>query len=503
MLTFFPKPYPDELLYSLIARYHVWSGNYEMSDTMEQLFDNRRERATLLIPKHLKRLADQTKKFGLDYERLLYEHTIFPFITCFLNKASFDFVFSSISNDQKENALCIYKHNINQRFLKYCPLCIRDDRDKYGEAYWHRKHQSYGVDMCDKHRCCLMDSSFEVLDNRNNRYIALELIGDIIRISEYEDITECRVELQIAYDVNYIYENYDNIRRLLWEKHSSIRETTIALLFKRNLATQKGIVKIERLKQEFQNRYPSEKLKQLITELNEKKYWLIVLCRGSQSTVIPIRFILFADFLADSLETFIKLVNEQTQFINRNKELFNPPNGYENKLVLYRKRWLDSWEMNPSGCRFDIVKADRPAYTWLRRHDNKWLINNSPQRTKPQGIIINKKWDEVDCELERVVYDVVSFIKSIKGKPERITKANIGRYMRQKNVIERNYKLLPKTMHKIEENIENTYDYRIRKIEWAKNEFENEGKPVIPWMVLKKAGIRDKDWNRFYHLFTF
>lgn len=502
MLTFFPNPYPDELLYSIIARYHVWSGNDEMSDTMEELFGYRRERATLLIPKHLKRMAEKTKKFGLNYETLLYEHTIFPFVTCLLNKASFDYVLDSINNDQKENNLCIYKHNICPRFLKYCLLCIRDDRDIYGEAYWHRKHQSYGIDICSKHRFHLKESRIEILDKRNNRYVALELMKDINNASEHGDVSICRIELQIANDVDYIYENYDFIRKMLWEKHSSIRETTIALLFKRDLATQKGLVKIDRLRHEFKNKYISTHLKQMLVDLDDRKSdWLITLCRGGQNTVVAIRFILFAIFLVGSLEAYIKLINEQKQFIERRKDLFGPPNGYEEKLIHYHKRWFDAWEKNPNGCRFDLVKADRPAYTWLRRHDNEWMINNSPQIKKPQGTIVKKNWDELDCTLEGMVYETVNYIKNLAGKPERITKANISRYMRHKNTIERKYKLLPKTMNKMEQYIESTYDYRLRKIEWAKNEFDKEGKYAIPWMILRKAGIRDKDWDKFRDLF--
>ncbi|WFR57139.1 TnsD family Tn7-like transposition protein [Anaerocolumna sp. AGMB13025] len=503
MLTFFPEPYPDEFLYSIIARYHVWSGNEELSDTMEELFGNRREKATLLIPKHLKRLAEKTKEFGLDYETLLYEHTIFPFITCFLNKAMFDNALNTINSDLYESTLFIYKHYINPRFLKYCPLCIRDDRDVYGEAYWHRKHQTYGVNMCVKHRCYLMDSRIDISDNRKNRYIALELMDDIKETIKQENISECRVELQIAYDVEYAYENYAYIRRVLCEKHSLVREATISLLFNRELATQKGMVRTKRLREEFKNKYISTNLKQMLVglEYDRKSDWLITLCRGGQNTVVPIRFILFVNFLAGSLEAYIKLVNEQDEFIKKEKDLFSRPNGYEEKLIYYRKRWLDAWEKNPKGCRFNLVKTDRAAYTWLRRHDNEWMIKNSPQITKPKGTIINKDWDMLDSMLVEMVYEAVNSIKNLEGKPERITKANIGRYMRQKDTIERNYKLLPKTMNKIEQYVESTNEYRLRKIEWAKNEFKREGIPSIPWMILRKAGIRDEDWNKFRYLF--
>ncbi|WFR57138.1 TnsD family Tn7-like transposition protein [Anaerocolumna sp. AGMB13025] len=505
MLTFFPKPYPDELLYSIIARYHVWSGNDEMSDSMEQLFGDRRERATLLIPKHFKYLAEKTKEFGLSYETLLYEHTIFPLITCFLSKNSYDHTLQSVINEnQLIIPLCIYKDSIYPRFLKYCPHCIMDDRDEYGEAYWHRKHQSFGVEMCDKHRCLLKESDIEIIDSRSNRYIALNLLNEITVTLEEENIPCFNIELQIAYDIDYIYKNYEFIRRMLWEKHSSIRETTIALLFNRKLATQKGLVKNNRLRHEFNNKYISTCFKQILLNLQDNKTadWLITLCRGGKNTVVPIRFILFTNFLAGSLESFMGLLNEQEKFIDKKKEEYNPPNGYEEKLVQYRKRWLDAWNKNPCGCRSDLKKSDSSAYTWLIRHDHEWLLNHLPQIKKPKVRTKVKDWIKIDNELESLVEKAVYKIKNSGGKPERITIANIRRYIRPKVLLQRNYKLLPKTMYKIGQYVETIYDYRLRKIEWAKSELEKEGKSATPHIVLQKSGIRPDDWNKFRQLLT-
>lgn len=37
MITFFPVPYEDEVLYSVLARYHVRSGNTSYKATMQDL----------------------------------------------------------------------------------------------------------------------------------------------------------------------------------------------------------------------------------------------------------------------------------------------------------------------------------------------------------------------------------------------------------------------------------------------------------------------------------
>lgn len=41
MLTFFPTPYPDEILYSTFARYHMRSANSSIKDTLDDLFGKR------------------------------------------------------------------------------------------------------------------------------------------------------------------------------------------------------------------------------------------------------------------------------------------------------------------------------------------------------------------------------------------------------------------------------------------------------------------------------
>ena len=46
--------------------------------------------------------------------------------------------------------------------MRFCPLCVNKDREIYGEAYWHRKHQIRNMSICTKHRCRLVESSVPV-----------------------------------------------------------------------------------------------------------------------------------------------------------------------------------------------------------------------------------------------------------------------------------------------------------------------------------------------------
>lgn len=49
MMTFFPVPYEDEVLYSVLARYHVRSGNISYKATMRDLFGSTSVTAVIYI----------------------------------------------------------------------------------------------------------------------------------------------------------------------------------------------------------------------------------------------------------------------------------------------------------------------------------------------------------------------------------------------------------------------------------------------------------------------
>lgn len=85
MLPFFTNPYPDELLYSAIARYHFYSGNLDCKNTLDELFGSRSVIPSVEIGSHFSILAE---KLGSLYtiENLLANHTIYPYYAMFLSK---------------------------------------------------------------------------------------------------------------------------------------------------------------------------------------------------------------------------------------------------------------------------------------------------------------------------------------------------------------------------------------------------------------------------------
>ena len=97
MLPFFTNPYPNELLYSAIARYHFYSGNLDCKDTLEELFGSR-----CVIPSvEIGYFSVLAEKLGSHYsvESLLSNHTIYPYYASFYRKHGKEEVLQDVLQD--------------------------------------------------------------------------------------------------------------------------------------------------------------------------------------------------------------------------------------------------------------------------------------------------------------------------------------------------------------------------------------------------------------------
>lgn len=162
MICFFPALYEDELLNSWFARYHVQSGHLSYRATAEDLFQNK---DTIPSPEFLVPLTQDAYRAVTRekrFEELVEKHTMLPYYICFLpldrRKRAYEQI---LAMDRKfYDALYIRRKKTERRqYLRYCPLCAVSDRERYGETYWHRKHQLTEIDICLEHGCRLENSS--------------------------------------------------------------------------------------------------------------------------------------------------------------------------------------------------------------------------------------------------------------------------------------------------------------------------------------------------------
>ena len=161
MISYLPNIYPDELAYSWFCRYYVHSGALTHKMALSDILCKRscnpsKEFLGNLTPDMQSRIRDI-----LPIKSLIMEHTMFPQYARFIPLSYKMRALHHLEHDycDAHHLFPISTRNDNDSFLKYCPLCASEDRQLYGETYWHRAHQIRSVQICYKHGCYLESSA--------------------------------------------------------------------------------------------------------------------------------------------------------------------------------------------------------------------------------------------------------------------------------------------------------------------------------------------------------
>ncbi len=159
MIVQFPDFYPDELVYSLLARYYVRSGSPSHAHVAGTLFmrNSTHLETRFVCPYNPDAFAMITRNQTM--EDVVLKHTMFPYYARFAEKDRRDKAFLSLvqMETQRYELLLIPKKKERLRArLRFCPICAKEDREKYGETYWHREHQIIDIGICPKHHCRLI-----------------------------------------------------------------------------------------------------------------------------------------------------------------------------------------------------------------------------------------------------------------------------------------------------------------------------------------------------------
>jgi Tn7-like transposition protein D/TniQ len=158
-LTSFPEPYPDEDFRSLVYRYHIRSSNEKLAETNLDLFEKNSGKYSIFPSK----LTTFLSKLPIGH---LYNLDYF-----ILNHTWYGLIFSFMKDEKKKDLLEVIKYGSENSFfissnvpnnlfshtIRYCPLCLKEDSECYGESYIHRKHQITFMDFCYKHYVMLID----------------------------------------------------------------------------------------------------------------------------------------------------------------------------------------------------------------------------------------------------------------------------------------------------------------------------------------------------------
>jgi Tn7-like transposition protein D/TniQ len=307
MLGFFPTPYPDELLYSLIARYHIRSGNISPKITLQELFGSTTTIATPDLPSSLNCLSKQLQHlFPNSVTDLIDRYTLYPFYRPFLppqrDRSIQKSMKANIGQNIHTRAGIMASAIATPRYFRFCPQCNAEDLDRYGEIYWHRLHQITGVFICPEHSTPLQDSTISFQGLNRHEYYAASSDNCVVvkQCDAYSDRTKQQLQT-IATDIWWLLN-----RNLAAHTPDYFQEQYRSLLIDREYANSNGRVRRVRLDRDFRLFYDREMLALLDSSLAENSdvHWLFDLLCKHRKSFHPIRHLLLIRFLTGSVDRF-------------------------------------------------------------------------------------------------------------------------------------------------------------------------------------------------------
>lgn len=506
MIAFFPHPYTDEILYSMIARYHLLSGNALFRQTAVELLGNGHAYSNIVLPANLRKLSAQTADYGISYEKLILEHTLFPYLTAFFRKKDIDKLRAAMEKGIPEYCSLGVIDAINRRqHLMFCPKCFSEELQGKGEAYWHRLHQTPGVFACPTHRIALLETPVRYYSSHDRRYLAAST--DTIFPAFCSPPMSALAEQQAIWIVNdtaFIYGNYSRIQNVFQKHNDNFRNLFRRLLQDKNLVTDGGSLRIQAFREEFLAFFAQDLLERLglLFDDGVKRPWIVSMCRGKTRSTSPLRYIILSRFLCGGLQNLIELAEaSDPQSLQYAKRLYHQVADFEEKRERYRSQWMTVCRKKPDACQNEIRDELPAAYTWLFRHDKEWLMMHPETRKKRGATKKCVDWTGKDERAEQAIPHAAMRLRASTGKPVRITTTVLLREAGLPEYFSKKWEYLPKTKAAVDQEIENTTQYHVRKMRWAEKELLGRGESAVRWRILRLAGIpqeyADDSWAAF------
>ena len=462
MIGFMPEPYPDELMYSVLSRYHKMSGHLVYRASAEELFKDPLVRPDL---EFVNRYTEEVLSvLGMDMETLVRNHTMFPASAMFLpyerKKAAFQ---SMIRMDGKHKNLLAIPVRKNVRTLRYCPVCVAEDRKKYGETYWRRGYQIESIRVCPVHRCYLQSTEVILSGKATPAFITAEEV-----IPENREVVSCNNELELKLE-KYIIEVFQS--KIDMENQVSVGAFLHTRLENTKYLSLHGEQRnIGKLHQDFTKYYHDlqdndfTELWQIQKVLTNDRYRLQDVCMLAMFLQIPAK----------------ELVNRELPEIRQQEK-------FEKEIARLHATGMKYPEIAEQlGASYHTVKAIGEG-RYKKKHDGKIL-------TGKKGGVKSKEWNTIDKSTLPLVQKAITEMWEDATQDNRPMRITTNAVVRKMGVPSKYFDKLPRCKKVIEKYTESYPMYWAREVVWAVQLLQKNGEGVCWKKVRELTNLNKKNF---------
>ncbi|WDE11863.1 TnsD family Tn7-like transposition protein [Thalassomonas haliotis] len=483
----FPLPYRDELLYSVIARYGVHQGIVSPKELLDEVYNDRKVVATVDLPSHIEHIAGlYPQRPDTGFLELIYSHTLFPLYAPFVDEGRRQSCIKYMQQQAKGSthlALGVAASRIKQpRWLRYCPLCLSEQKKNIGEYYWPRHWQVAGANSCLLHGG-LIDS--DILRHPAHKH---EFIAATHRTCN-QDINQKPGSAQSGLITRSVCE----LLLLPSEASPSTRQWS---QFYKTLLYDAGFnrgehINYESLKDKIVSFWGAGWLKKYDLFPEDKETcWLKSIFRKHRKAFSYLEHLVVWHSLLGEQWQVGKVLNDiRSQTVEPKVAATPLVNANENDKAKYRNLWVTAAEK--SGVNYARKHQFGYVYAWLYRHDRSWLLQINNQLQVP-NVITNPRidWHKRDRTLVKLLCKIRNESECRLDDPRHsmnwyLSKLYCG------STVAKHLNDLPLCKLFFGRFCENIAEYQIRRITRAAIKQCFLGKQLKRWEIFRMSGLSE------------
>ncbi|EKE22329.1 MAG: Transposon Tn7 transposition protein tnsD [uncultured bacterium] len=490
MISNFPIPYPDELIYSVIARYAVHNGILSPKYLTEELFNNRNLTPTYDLPSHLDRLASYLPDH-YDAHSLIQNHTLFPLFQPFQPDNVVNCTVQALRSARTQSLHTKLGKNASRiksvSFFRFCPHCWQEQMEQHSEVYWKRSWQITGYEYCTRHASPLFLSSVSCNGLDRRYYVAhLNALKDSIQLAlNSEDLNK---HSELAVLIEELLSNSDTINL---KNFSSISVAYFNILKDRNLLSGQKNINYEKVLQLVVDYWGESFLQYYhLGDLRSENCWLKNICRKHRKAFSYLEHLILIRALIPTcspIHTYQQYLDMAATAI---KEQTIPVNVKPETNQIFSDdqiKWIQLIQELP-------VKSARQKngalYARLYRSQKEWLlkINQTAVMAPLSPPKPRVDWNMRDRQFMKQLIKIRDELLEDIDSPQW-TKKFLIKQLGHVSLIEKNWHFLPLTTAFLDRYAESVECYQIRRLTRTFIHQQTENKYYPPSVFLRLSGL--------------
>ncbi|MAD53812.1 MULTISPECIES: TnsD family Tn7-like transposition protein [unclassified Idiomarina] len=483
----FPIPYPNELIYSTIARYGVHSGLTSPKEILQEVFGSKTIIATSDLHGHLGKIAGlYPLEINIQPEDLLYRHTLFPLYAPFIGEQRRCQLMKQLIADKKNSVHVMSGFAASRvtqpNYLRYCPKCIEQQWNELGECFWRRDWQVAGIDSCPLHGKLKMSSVRRMTYKRHVYTPASRTLCPLVHQESMDKYSRI-LEPSIAATLGLPEQSVPSIFQ--WG------------LFYKAMACDFGLNRGQQVEHELVAErvikfWTADWLNHSGLNVSESETcWLRTLFRKHRKSFSYLEhLIVLHAFLGDKL-TLNDVIGDVRRQQPRSS-LVRISSVFVDKLVVLRKRFAWLKAIKNRGVKRARAEGFAGLYTWLYRYDNSWLLGlNAKLKHREPSLAKRVNWDSQDLTTVKMLISIRNQVEPILEGPRRSKNWYLSQ-LDNKSKLEKNLRKLPKCSLFLHMYSETISDFQIRRMTRVAAKRTQEDEQLKRWDILRSAGLSEE-----------